>query len=267
MHKRLIVWFAWMMAAFVTVIGCASTPSLDTPSQNNSAAVELTISAAATLRDALTTLQPIYEFAHAGTTLTFNFGSSGSLQQQIEQGAPVDVFLSASPKQMDALAEQGLLLSDTRKDLLTNSVVLIAPLDKMGVTRFEDLKQDTVARLSIGDPGSTPVGQYSQEVLESLGLADAVQSKLVLAKDVWQILSYVETGNVDAGMLYSTDAKTSNQVQVIATAPPNSHSPIIYPGAVIADSTNPAAADAFVEFLTTDEAIAHFKSYGFLPIS
>jgi molybdate transport system substrate-binding protein len=270
MKRKWISWFAWMTVAFVMAVGCTTiTPSdLETPSGDTpQAAIALTVSAAASMQDALNAIQPVYEDAHPGTTLVYNFASSGSLQQQIEQGAPVDVFLSASPKQMNALEEKGLLLEGTRRDLLKNAIVLVTPLDKTDVASFDDLSKDEVLKLSIGEPDSVPAGQYSKEVLESLGLYEAVQSKTVFAKDVRQVLSYVETGNVDAGLVYSTDANISDQVQVVATAPENTHSPIVYPGAVVADSQYPEAATDFVEFLITEEAIAIFTDYGFLPAS
>lgn len=265
-RRRFAIWFAWMMAAFVVVVGCTPTAPSDTTSQASPpATVELTISAAASLQDALNTLQPSFETAHPGTTLVYNVGSSGALQQQIEQGAPVDVFLSASPKQMNALADQGLLLNETRKDVLRNTIVLVTPVDKSEVTSFEDLRKDAIGNIAIGDPESVPAGQYSKEVLESLGIYDAVQSKIVFAKDVRQVLSYVEMGNVDAGFVYNSDATVSDQVRIVATASEASHAPIVYPGAVVAASSNPEAAKVFLDFLTTDEAIAIFKRYGFLP--
>ena len=266
-RQKLMSWLAWMTAAFVMIVGCSSMTPPDSESNTSASpetAIALTVSAAASMQDAMKAIQPIYEDAHPGITLIYNFSSSGSLQQQIEQGAPVDVFLSASPRQMNTLEEKGLLLEGSRRDLLKNSIVLVTPLDKNDVATFEDLDNDIVRNLSIGEPDSVPAGQYSKETLESLGLYESVQPKIVFAKDVRQVLSYVETGNVDAGLVYSTDAKVSDQVQIVATAPDDSHSPIAYPAAVIADSSNPEAAIAFVDFLSTDEAIALFTDYGFL---
>ncbi|MGB3494156.1 MAG: molybdate ABC transporter substrate-binding protein, partial [Elainellaceae cyanobacterium] len=221
----------------------------------------------ASLQDVLKAVQPAYEAAHPDNELVYNFASSGSLQQQIEQGAPVDVFLSASPKQINALEEKGLLLEDTRRDLVKNAIVLVTPLNALDVTTFDDLSQDGVTKFSIGEPESVPAGQYGKEILESLGLYDTIQSKIVFAKDVRQVLSYVETGNVDAGLVYRTDATRSDQVQIVATAPDQTHSPIVYPGAVIIDSQHPDAATEFLEFLGTEAAIAMFTDYGFLPAS
>lgn len=260
-------WMAWMVVSCLTVIGCSaeslSDVALDGVGETNPA-IALTISAAASMQDALNAVQPVYEKAHPDTRLVYNFASSGSLQQQIEQGAPVDVFLSASPKQMNALEDKGFLLEGSRRDLLKNSMVLVTPLDKTDVTTFEDLNTDRVTKLSIGQPDSVPAGQYGKEVLESLNLYTSIQPKIVFAKDVRQVLSYVETGNVDAGLVYGTDAQISEQVQIITTAADDLHSPIVYPGAVVADTQHPDAAVEFIEFLGTDEAIAMFTDYGFL---
>ncbi|MEM9447182.1 MAG: molybdate ABC transporter substrate-binding protein [Cyanobacteria bacterium P01_E01_bin.6] len=262
-------WIAWLLVSCLTVIGCSAKPFSDSSviSADEGEAIALTVSAAASMQDTLNAIQPVYQTVYPDNTLVYNFASSGSLQQQIEQGAPVDVFLSASPKQVNALEEKGLLLQGTRRDLVKNTIVLITLLDTSNVMTFDDLSKDAVTKLSIGEPESVPAGQYSKEVLESLELYDAIQSKTVFAKDVRQVLSYVETGNVDAGLVYSTDANSSDQVQIVATAPEDTHSPIVYPGAVIIDSQHPDAATEFVKFLETDEAIAIFTDYGFLPAS
>ncbi len=270
MRRTLLAWVSWMLFGVVASVGCSPSTLLGTASpdaQSSNEAIALTISAAASLQDAMSMIQLVYEEANPGVTLTYNFGSSGSLQQQIEQGAPVDIFLSASPKQMDALEKKDLLLEGTRTELLKNSIVLVTPADKATVSGFEDLDKETVHRLSIGEPDSVPAGQYGKETLESLGLYDTVQSKIVFAKDVRQVLTYVETGNVEAGLVYSSDAERSEQVQIVAVAPDGSHAPIVYPGAVLIDSANPDGAATFLDFLGTAEAIAIFENFGFLPAS
>jgi molybdate transport system substrate-binding protein len=164
---------------------------------------------------------------------------------------------------MDDLEEKGQILNGSRKDLLLNSLVVIVPQGKEDVTDFSDFSTDKVNKLSIGEPESVPAGRYAKEALDSLNLFDALQPKLVFAKDVRQVLSYVETGNVDAGLVYATDAKVSDQVQVVATAPADTHSPIIYPVGVVADSENAEAAQTFVDFLSSDTAVTIFEEYGF----
>jgi molybdate transport system substrate-binding protein len=228
--------------------------------------VNLTVSAATSLQNALKDIEPAYRKRIPTVTITYNLGSSGALQQQIEQGAPVDIFISAAPKQMNALQTKGLLLTDTRRNLLKNQVVLIAPKNVTSISNFKDLKGNSVRKISIGDPESVPAGQYSKEVLTSLNLYNQIQAKLVFAKDVRQVLSYVEAGDVDAGLVYITGAKVSDRIKVIATAPESSHAPIIYPVAVLKDSKNPDAAKAFVQFLASEEGKAVFEKYGFSTV-
>lgn len=225
--------------------------------------VSLTVSAAASLTDVMEEVRLAWQRENSAIALNFNFGSSGSLQAQIEQGAPVDVFVSAASKQMDVLQQQGLILTDTRKNFLTNQVVLIEPKTASALKDFSDLRNVTVQRVAIGDPASVPVGKYSQEVLTSLGIFESVKPKLVLTKDVKQVLSYVETGNVDAGIVYLTDAIGSEQAQIVAIAPEKSHSPVVYPIAVLRDSKNVAAAQEFEQFLFSQQAKTVFQKHGF----
>jgi molybdate transport system substrate-binding protein len=245
-------------------MGCGQpTSESATANADSETTTELTISVAASVQDAMKQIQSAYEAAAPEVVITFNFGSSGSLAQQVAQGAPTDVFLSASKKWMDDLEDQGLILAGSRQDLLQNSMVLIVPQDKTTVADFQDLGTDAVGKIAMGEPESVPAGRYAKEVLTSLTLFDELQPKLVFGKDVRQVLSYVETGNVDAGLVYATDASLSDRVQVIATAAADSHSPIVYPIAVVQDSDNAAAAQAFVEFLSSDTAVDIFEQYGF----
>jgi len=261
-QRRVFPLMAWMVAAFLSVVGCSQgTPP--NPSATSPESVEITVSAAASLQDAMKAIAPLYTQEQANVTITYNFGSSGSLQQQIEQGAPVDVFLSAAPKQMNALQEKDLLLTDTRKDLLKNSIVLVTPKDKTDISNFKELTTDKVSKVAIGDPESVPAGQYGKEALASLNLYEPIQAKLVFAKDVRQVLSYVETGNVEAGLVYATDANVSNNVKIVATASETSHAPIIYPVAVLKESKHPNSAKRFVNFLSTESAQSVFEDYGF----
>jgi molybdate transport system substrate-binding protein len=264
--RRVFSLIAWISVAFLVVVGCSqvktTTPSPASTAQAQS--VTLTVSAAASLQDAMKAIGSAYSQEKPNVSITYNFGSSGSLQQQIEQGAPVDVFISAALKQMNALQQKNLLLTDTRKDLLKNQVVLVAPKQATAISDFKDLSDTKVSKIAIADPQSVPAGQYGKEVLTSLNLFDPLKPKFVFAKDVRQVLSYVETGNVDAGFVYITDAKTSDKVKVVATASEASHSPIIYPVAVLKDSKNAGAAKEFVQFLSSDPAKALFEKYGFI---
>jgi molybdate transport system substrate-binding protein len=216
------------------------------------------------MKAALDEVERDYAAANPGVTIASNYGASGTLQLQIEQGAPVDVYLSASPKQMDDLDARGLLLGGTRKNVLKNEIVLIVPKDSsILVSSFRDLARADVKPIALGEPTTVPAGEYAKEVLTYFGIYDAVKSKALLAKDVRQVLTYVETGDVAAGIVYSTDAVSSSKVKVAATAPEKSHTPAIYPVAVIKTSRDSAAARAFENFLFGDHARAIFQKYGF----
>ncbi|MBE9184592.1 molybdate ABC transporter substrate-binding protein [Microcoleus sp. LEGE 07076] len=223
----------------------------------------LTVSAAISLSPALTEIKTVYEGSNPNTTIIYNFGASGALERQIQQGAPVDVFFSAATKQMDALQQANLLVNQTRHNLLTNRLVLISPKSGAVLTNFKQLTDAKIQKIAIGEPKSVPAGKYAQEMLTKLGLWPQLQPKLVLGNNVRQVLTFVETGNVDAGIVYTTDAKASDKVTVRLTAAENLHSPIVYPLAIIKNSRNPAAAKAFVQFLAGDRAKIVFMKYGF----
>ncbi|NER93281.1 MAG: molybdate ABC transporter substrate-binding protein [Symploca sp. SIO1B1] len=236
---------------------------VSSPNNQASQSVNLTVSVAASLQDGMKEIEAIYHDQQPTVKITYNFGSSGSLQQQIEQGAPVDIFISAAPQQMDALQAKNLLLEGTRQNLWKNQVVLVVPQVAKEIADFQGLTDEQVKKIAIGAPDSVPAGQYGKEVLTALNLYDSLASKLVFAKDVRQVLTYVETGNVDAGIVYQTDAQISTKVQVVATAAAETHSQIIYPVAVLKDSKNPEAAQDFIQFLSSDAAKTVFQSYGF----
>lgn len=229
---------------------------------------DLTISAAVSLKDALDAIAPVYRQQQPHVALHYNLGASGTLQQQIVQGAPVDVYISASPHQMDGLAKQGLLLAGTRRDLLRNTIVLIVPAEPTGASLangFADLSKPGVKFVAIGEPATVPAGKYAQEVLTHFGLYDSLKPKFVLASDVRQVLMYVASGYADAGIVYATDAKTTSQVKVVTVAPEDSHAPVVYPVAVLANSKNAGAAKTFVGFLESAQAQDVFAKYGFSP--
>lgn len=225
---------------------------------------EIIISAAASLTDAMNELVALYADAQDTVIVKPTYGGSGSLQAQIEQGAPADLFISAAPKQMNALEEKGLLLAGTRKDLLKNAVVLVvAPQSTIAMKSFDDAALPTVTRVALGDFKSVPVGQYAEQVFTKLGIIDTVSGKAVFAKDVRQVLAWVESGEADCGVVYATDAAVSRTVTVAAVAPEGSHSPVVYPAAVVGASVNADAAKAFLSWLSGSEARAVFTKYGF----
>ena len=225
--------------------------------------VELTISAAASLKDAMDVIQSTYQEEHPEVTLKFNFGGSGSLQQQISQGAPVDLFFSAAEDKFDVLVEEGNIAKEDGVDLLGNSLVLVVPKENQSIKGFEDLAKAEIDKISIGTPETVPAGKYAKESLEKTDLWKDVESKVVYAKDVRQVLSYVETGNVAAGIVYSTDALVSDKVNIVATADSETHTPIIYPVGIIKDSKNYEEAKEFYSYLQSNDALKVFQEYGF----
>lgn len=220
----------------------------------------LTISAAASMKEALTEINNSFGAA----TISVNYGASGALERQIEQGAPVDVFLSAASKNMDELVKAHLVNAATRRNIAANRLVLVVPADTTSIHSFRDLNTAKVTRFAMGAPDSVPAGKYAQQVLTNLKIYAAVAPKAVLGKDVREVLTQVELGNVDAGIVYKTDALTSKQVKIVATAPAGLHKPILYPVAVVSDSKNKSAAGAYVRFLAGPVAGKIFKKYGFL---
>lgn len=227
--------------------------------------LRLTVSVAASLRNAIEEIQALYARERPDVSLVFNFGASGALQQQIEQGAPVDIFLPASPKQMDTIQKKGLVLAGTRKDLLVNQVVLIAPPGSQSPRDFAGLAGTDVKLIALGDPSSVPAGDYGRQVLRSMGIWANAEPKLILAKDVRQVLTYIESGNADAGIVYASDAQASGKVRVVAMAPEASHDPVVYPVAVMHDAKEPALAKGFLDFLSGQRSEGIFRKYGFLP--
>ncbi|MBD0336967.1 MAG: molybdate ABC transporter substrate-binding protein [Cyanobacteria bacterium Co-bin13] len=229
---------------------------------------ELLVSAAASLQEVLQDIQPLFEEAHSEVKVTYNFGASGALLQQIEQGAPADVFISAAASQMDALEQGGLLLPESRRDLLGNQLVLVVPQDStLNLSDFTQLTDDQVRRISVGEFRSVPAGTYAEQVFTNLGILEQVQPKLIFANNVRAVLAAVESGNVDAGIVYTTDALSSEQVTQVATAATDLHDPIVYPAAVIQPSGNPEMAKDFLAFLQSSPAEAVFEQHGFTLVN
>ena len=226
--------------------------------------VELTILAAASLTDVCDELKVQFEKQTPSVTISISYGGSGALQTQIEEGAPADVFMSAAMKQMTALNDEGLMDSDSIVQLLENKVVMIVPKESdMSVSSFEDAATDAVAMIGLGEPGSVPVGQYSEEIFESLGILDAVKEKANYGSDVRTVLSWVETAAVDCGVVYATDAYTSEDVKIVCEAPEGSCSKVLYPVGVVAASEHPGEAAAWLAFIQSEASMELFESYGF----
>ena len=225
--------------------------------------VELQVFAAASLTETLEAIAEDYREAAPEVTLVFNLDSSGTLLRQIQGGAQADVFISAAQTQMDTLEEEGGVAEGTREDLLVNRVVLIVPegSDK-GITSFEDCATDKVELMAVGN-SDVPVGQYTEEIFTSMGLWEGLQPKLSLGQNVKAVLSQVESGSVDCGIVYATDAAAATGVTVVCEAPEGTHSPVVYPAAVLEVSARKEAAQAFLDYLSGDAAAAVFEEAGF----
>lgn len=249
----------------ILIIGC-SAQKTDISSTSDvkptESPVELNISAAASLKEAMTDIETEYKKVAPSVTLTVNFGASGSLQQQIEQGAPCDIFISAGQSQMKALDDKSLLLENTKKDLVKNDLVLVGPKDTT-LTGLSDLNTDKVKKIAVGEPSSVPAGKYADEVFTKLGIKDAVTPKLVFAKDVKEVLAWSTSGNAEVGFVYKSDALSSPDAKIIETVADDKHSPITYPVGIIKASKNPDDAKKFEDFLYTDTCKNIFEKYGY----
>ncbi|MGG3279188.1 molybdate ABC transporter substrate-binding protein [Paenibacillus solani] len=265
-----------VLAMLLITAGCGTAANDNTGSQASSVEkqspetaekVELIVSAAASMTDALKEIQLAYETKNPNIKLNFNFGASGALQQQIEQGAPADLFLSAATKNMNALVEKQLIDADQQKNVLSNEVVAVVSTDgQVSVTGVDDLSKSDVRNIAIGIPESVPAGGYAKEALTSAKLWDSLQSKMVQAKDVRQVLQYVETGNADIGFVYKTDALTSDKVKVAFAVDPTTYTPVEYPIGIVKATKHSKEAEDFYAYLQTQEALDVFVKYGFSVI-
>lgn len=255
--KQLSLWMTLLIST-ATLFGCSSNV------KESAAEIELAVSAAASLTEALTELTTAYEKDNEGITFRLNFASSRKLATQIEQGAPADVFLSASSDDVWRLKENGMLIESSIVDFAENSLVLISNNEKSNpVSSFEQLKLASFNHLSIGEPDTVPAGKYTKEVLEHLGLWLSVQDKLVMGSDVRQVLTHVVMGNADYGIVYASDAFISDKVIVVAEAELTAHSPIIYPGAVVKESDYQEEAQDFLDYVASEKGRAVLQKYGF----
>lgn len=227
------------------------------------AAQQITVSAAASLTDAFKEIGPKFEAAKAGSTVRFNFAASGVLLQQIAQGAPVDVFASADQDTMNRGNDQKLIDVATRKDFVTNSLVLVEPAQgAVGLKSLQDLSGTSVKKIAVGKTATVPVGRYTKQVLDNAKLWTVLEPKFVQADSVRQVLDYVSRGEVEAGFVYRTDAAVAgDKVKVAIT--PTGHTPVTYPIAVVAESRQKALAGDFIAFLSTPAAQEVLTRYGF----
>ncbi len=227
---------------------------------------DFNVFAAASLTDALKEIAPIYEKS-SGDKLVFNFGASSLLARQITEGAPADVFFSADVAKMVGLEQKGLIVKETRKSLLSNTLVVVVAADStLKISSLEDLATDPVKHLALADPKAVPAGIYAKEYLEKHKLWSAVEGKVVSTENVRAALAAVESGNVEAGMVYKTDAAISKKVKVACEIPVADGPAISYPVAVMKEAKNADAARKFVIYLSSSDATRVFEAYGFIVI-
>lgn len=259
-----------MRKALSTILLAALLLALPACGGGDAQDVELTVFAAASMTETLTEIKTLYEKDHPRVTLTFNFDSSGTLLTQIREGAACDLFISAAPKQMNELDEAGALADGSRVNLLENKVVLCVPEgNPAGIESFDALAQklkDGAVLLAMGN-SDVPVGQYTQKIFAYYGLdEDALASSgcITYGSNVKEVTTQVGEASVDCGVIYCTDAFSAG-LTVADSATAEMCGQVIYPAAVLKDSQNAEAAQAFLDYLTGDAAMAVFEGVGFSP--
>lgn len=240
---------------------CLSLTLLATASAGQAA--EITVSAAASLTNAFTEMKEVFTKEHPGITVVTNFAASNPLLRQIEEGAPVDVFASADQATMDKAAEKKLIDDASRVDFALNELVLIAPaVAGEDVKNLAGLKDDAVKKIAVGNPASVPAGRYGKAALTAAGMWDELQSKLVMGESVRQVLDYVMRGEVEAGIVYMTDAKQAgDKVRIVEVL--GGHEPVLYSVAIVKSGKSPKKAKAFIEFISSEKGAAILEKYGF----
>ena len=227
---------------------------------------EITISAAISLKNAFEEIGKTFMEKHPGTKVVFNFGASGDLARQIEAGAPVDIFASAAQEDMDDIGRKGLVAANSRKNFARNVLVLIKPANStIPLWALPDLKKKEVKKVAIGNPKTVPAGMYAEEALRHFNLWDVIKDKLVFAENVRQALDYVARDEVDAGLVYSTDAMARpKEVKIVVKLAGTSHQPIVYPIGVIKGTKVEALSRAFVDFVISTKGQRILSRYGFI---
>ena len=251
--KTRLVLFAVLLVS--AVAGCTSRPA-ERP--------EILVFAAASLVDVLAEVEREFE-ARSDVSVAFSYGGSQTLARQIAGGAPADMLIAAGRFPVQYLAEEGLIDGEAT-GVLANKLVVAVRSDDIRLDSIEQLAGKGVGRVAIADPEVAPAGAYARESLTHLGLWDALSEKLVIGVDVRATLAYVETGNVDAALVYRTDANIARGVLTLDIVPPESHLPIVYPAAVIRRSERKASAREFLEFLRGGVAGSIFLRHGFQPL-
>jgi molybdate transport system substrate-binding protein len=230
---------------------------------------EITLSAAISLKNAFEEIGKIFTERNPGVKVNFNFGASGDLARQIEAGAPVDIFASAAQKDMDDIGRKGLIAVNSRRDFAGNTMVLVKPVHStIKLTSLKDLQTGGVKKIAVGNPKTVPAGRYAEEALKHFNVWDVLKDKIIFAENARQVLDYVAREEVDAGLVYSTDAAVRiKEVKIVVKLAEGSHQPIIYPIAVLKGARDEKGAREFVEFVLSAEAQRILNRHGFTPLS
>lgn len=277
MKRRALILGSLALSASLLLSACGgSAASSQAASASSEAAasseasgesVQLTVFAAASLTETLNEISEQYKTVAPNVELIFNFDSSGTLKTQIEEGADCDLFLSAAQKQMNALEEEDLINTGTRVDLLENKVVLAVPEgNPADIQSFEDLGTDQCKRIALGNE-DVPVGSYSVEILTNLGILDELESgnKITYGSNVKEVTTQVKEAAADCGIVYATDAYSAG-LETVDEATADECRQVIYPAALTASTAHAEEAQAFLDYLTTDDAAAIFESVGFAMV-
>lgn len=225
---------------------------------------EVLVGAAISLQAALEEIKASLKDRKDMPAITFNYASSGALQQQIEQGAPVDLFIAAGQEPIDKLEAKGLLEKGSLVTFLGNSLVLATPAARPAdIKDLKLLKDAAFKKIALGAPKTVPAGQYAQDTLDKLGLSEALRPKLVYGSNVKQVLTYVETGDVDAGFVYASDIRNSEKAKLAFTVPAELHRPIVYPAALVKSSKRKQPASLLLKELQSEKSRAVFEKHGF----
>lgn len=252
--EKIFIIFSFMLV--LNLAGC-------TKEENDIA--ELNLSVAASLKDVIPQIEKEYIKDNKNIKFIVNYGSSGSLQKQIEQGAPCDIFISAGKYQMEELNKKGYLQENTYKNLLKNNLVLITN-EENSISDLQDIFTTKVKHIGVGDFKSVPVGSYANEFLTNTQMYDRVKEKLVFAKDVKEVLAWTKSGNTEVGFVYYSDAKASSGMKIVENIPEEFHSEIVYPISVIKESKNIKEAKKLEEFLLSDKGQRIFQEFGYKSI-
>jgi molybdate transport system substrate-binding protein len=233
-------------------------------SQLHAKAGEIEVFAAASLTDALKEIASTYEKA-GGDHVVFNFAASNTLDMQIKAGAPADIFFSADEAKMDDLEKAGLIVKETRKDILSNSLVIVVASDSPAVfTSASQLADAKFKKIALGQPDSVPAGIYAKEYLQKIGIWDQIAPRVIPVESVRAALAAVETGNTDAGIVYKTDALHSKKVKIAWEIPPAEGPSIAYPAALVQGSKQAVEAKKFLDYLREPASLKMFEKYGFI---